>query len=103
MTVSTSIENFIKVSAHFLYKNVFHDFREISVFCHGRLYNTSSTSDFIWPVLPPYMGVIPNPKMTFIFPISCILVLIFPIFMTYFGITIESVRHNLFGSLGECA
>ena len=33
------------------------------------------------PVTPPYMGVIPNPKMAFIFPISCILVLIFPIFM----------------------
>ena len=30
------------------------------------------------------MGVIPNPKMAFLFPISCILVLIFPIFMTYF-------------------
>ena len=30
------------------------------------------------------MGVIPNPKMTFIFPISCILVLIFPICMIYF-------------------
>ena len=26
------------------------------------------------------MGVIPNPKMGFIFPISCILALIFPIF-----------------------
>ena len=25
------------------------------------------------------MGVIPNPKMAFIFPISCILALIFPI------------------------
>ena len=25
------------------------------------------------------MGVIPNPKMVFIFPISCILALIFPI------------------------
>ena len=40
-------------------------------------------SDFIWPFLPPYMGVIPNPKMAFIFSISCILVLIFPIFMLY--------------------
>ena len=30
------------------------------------------------------MGVIPNPKMAFIFPISCILVLIFPNFMIYF-------------------
>ena len=35
-------------------------------------------SDFLWPFLTPYMGVIPNPKMVFIFPISCILVLIFP-------------------------
>ena len=41
-------------------------------------------SDFIWLFLPPYMGVIPNPKMAFIFPISCTLVLIFPIYMTYF-------------------
>ena len=30
------------------------------------------------------MGVIPNRKMAFIFPISCILGLIFPIFITYF-------------------
>ena len=30
------------------------------------------------------MGVIPNPKMAFIFPIPCILALIFPIFMKYF-------------------
>ena len=36
-------------------------------------------SDFIWPFLRPYMGVIPNPKMAFIFQISCILALIFPI------------------------
>ena len=41
-------------------------------------------SDFTWPFLTPYMGVIPNPKMVFIFPISCILVLIFPFFMIYF-------------------
>ena len=34
--------------------------------------------------IQPYMGVIPNPKMAFIFQISCILVLIFPIFMIYF-------------------
>ena len=32
------------------------------------------------------MGVIPNPKMALIFPISCVLVLIFPIFMIYFRI-----------------
>ena len=30
------------------------------------------------------MGVIPNPKMVFIFPISCILALIFPIVIKYF-------------------
>ena len=41
-------------------------------------------SDFIWPFLRPYMGVIPNPKMVFIFPISCILALIFPIVIKYF-------------------
>ena len=41
-------------------------------------------SGFIWPFLPPSMGVIPNPKMVFIFPILCILVLIFSIFMIYF-------------------
>ena len=30
------------------------------------------------------MGVTPNPKMAFIFPISCILALIFPILIKYF-------------------
>ena len=30
---------------------------------------TVEASDFIWPFLPPDMGVIPNPKMAFIFPI----------------------------------
>ena len=30
------------------------------------------------------MGVNPNPKMAFIFPISCILALIFPILIKYF-------------------
>ena len=30
------------------------------------------------------MGVISNPKMAFIFPISCILALIFPILIKYF-------------------
>ena len=43
----------------------------------------SDVSDFIWPFLTPYMGVIPNPTMAF-FPISCILVLIFPFFIIYF-------------------
>ena len=41
-------------------------------------------SDFIWPFLPPYMGVISNKKMAFIFSSSCILALIFPISMNYF-------------------
>ena len=41
-------------------------------------------SDFIWPFLRPYLGVIPNPKMVFIFPMSCILALIFPIVIKYF-------------------
>ena len=48
------------------------------------MYTSPLNSDFIWPFLPPYMRVFPNIKMAFIFPISCILVLIFPIFMTYF-------------------
>ena len=30
---------------------------------------------FYLAILRPYMGVIPNPKLTFIFPISCFLVL----------------------------
>ena len=41
-------------------------------------------SDFIWPFLRPYMGVIPNPKIAFIFPSSGILALIFPILLKYF-------------------
>ena len=41
--------------------------------------------------LLPYMGVIHNPKMAFIFPISCILVLIFPIFITIFPNVKEKV------------
>ena len=41
-------------------------------------------SYFIQPFILPYIGVIPNLKMAFIFTISCILVLIFPIFMIYF-------------------
>ena len=49
--------------------------------CHR---GVSVISDFIWPCLAPYMGVIPNPKMAFIFPISCIVTLIFLIFMKYF-------------------
>ena len=44
----------------------------------------SYNSDFIWPILRPYMGVIPNPKMAFIFPISGISPLIFPILIKYF-------------------
>ena len=54
--------------------------------CHQLSRSTSQLIDFILPFLPPYMymGVIPNPKMAFIFPIPCILVLIFPIFITCF-------------------
>ena len=47
-------------------------------------YSVKVNSDFIWQFLLPYMGVIPNPKMVFIFPISCIFALIFPLFMKYF-------------------
>ena len=41
-------------------------------------------SDFIWPILSPYMVVITNPKIAFILPISGILALIFPILLDYF-------------------
>ena len=46
----------------------------------------TSDSDFIWPFLWPYMGVIPipNPKMPSIFPTSCTLALIFSILIKYF-------------------
>ena len=53
-------------------------------FSREQLVCYSACSDFIWPFLRPYMGVIPNPKMAFIFPISCILALIFPILIKYF-------------------
>ena len=33
---------------------------------------TTLACDFNWPFLPPYMGVIPSPKMAFIFPIFTI-------------------------------
>ena len=49
------------------------------------------SSDFIWPFLRPYMGVIPNPKMAFIFPISCILALISPILINIFPNVKEKV------------
>ena len=49
-----------------------------------RMLGLNGFSDFIWPFLPLYMGVILNPKTAFIFSISCILALIFPIFMKYF-------------------
>ena len=52
-----------------------------AIFVHQ---NENGNSDFIWPFLRPYMGLIPNPKMAFIFPISCILALIFPILLKYF-------------------
>ena len=50
---------------------------------------TFTSSDFIWSFLRPYMGVIPNPNMAFIFPISCILALIFPILLKYFSVPIH--------------
>ena len=49
-----------------------------------RTFTIGIISDFIWPFLRPYMGVIPNPQMAFIFPISCILALIFPILINIF-------------------
>ena len=42
------------------------------------------SSEFILTFLWPYMGVIPNPKMAFIFSILCILALIFSILIKYF-------------------
>ena len=47
---------------------------------------------FIWPFLPPYMEVIPNQKMAFIFPILCILVLPFPFFLYIFPNVMEKIR-----------
>ena len=46
-------------------------------------HNSYVVSDFIRPFLRPYMDVIPNPNMAFIFRISCILALIFPILLKY--------------------
>ena len=43
-------------------------------------------SDFIWPFLRLYMGVIPNPEIALICTISGILALIFPILLKYFPI-----------------
>ena len=66
-------------------------------------------SDFIEPFLRPYMGVIPNPKMAFIFPISCNLALIFPILIKYFpkcvgkGSFPKSQIKSLIVSLYPCA
>ena len=56
----------------------------VSLLSFGGMAISIGLSDFIWPFLPPYMGVIPNQKMAFIFPISCIFALIFPIFMKFF-------------------
>ena len=67
----------------------FHDFHQ-GLHCLGRLKQPLRTeihhnfSDFIWPFAHPYMGFIPDPKMAFIFPMSCILALIFPILIKYF-------------------
>ena len=67
-------DRFSREEAHVMMLSLQHDIQ-------SQMYNLS---DSIWAFLPPYMGVIPNPKMTFIFPISYILVLIFPIFIIYF-------------------
>ena len=50
------------------------------------------------------MGVIPNPKMAFIFPISCILALIFPILIKYFPKCVGkgSFPKSQIKSLGYC-
>ena len=72
---ATNVQNFRTFTVVFFFSD--------STFELGRLAQ-SVTSDFIWPFLRPYMGVIPNPKMAFIFPISCIFALIFPILIKYF-------------------
>ena len=41
-------------------------------------------SDFIWPFLRPYMGVIPNPKRPLFSQFHVFLSLIFPILIKYF-------------------
>ena len=51
------------------YAPIYHMLHEVP----GKV-QVSHYSDFIWPFLPPYMGVIPNAKMALIFPIACILV-----------------------------
>ena len=79
--------------------------------CATQVWLAVNHSDFIWPFLRPYMGVIPNPKMAFIFPISCISALIFPIFVKYFPkyegkgsfpkSQIKSLNHNTSVTSGE--
>ena len=58
--------------------------KKMLIWMHKK-YSNKYTSDFIWPFLQLYMRVIPNSKMAFIFPISCILALIFPILIKYFS------------------
>ena len=58
----------VSISLHFLNKHRF----------------SPTKSGIYLAILPHYMGVIPNPKMAFIFPISRILILIFPTLMMYF-------------------
>ena len=60
-----------------------YDGKNLETKCINFIYE-NAFSDFIWPFLRPYMGVIPNPKMALIFPISCVLALIFPILIKYF-------------------
>ena len=42
-------------------------------------------SEFIWQFLRPYTGTIPNPKKAYIFPILCILGIIFPKSLKFFS------------------
>ena len=47
------------------------------IFCTFAIKNLCTCSDFIWPFLAPYRGTILNQKMAYIFPILCILGIIF--------------------------
>ena len=59
----------------FFHPSVFQQFTSLQ---QWKLWVLNLASDFIWPFLPTYKGVIPNPKMAHIFPILCILGIIFP-------------------------
>ena len=71
---STPADNPRKRVWQYIEKEKESQYHKVLVLIPVKAYRQSS--DFIWPFLRPYMGVIPNPKMAFIFPISCILALI---------------------------